>query len=263
MSTEQADSPALLQHQRQSEIHRLALSQGSVDVADLAHRFGVTTETIRRDLSDMQRRKLLQRIHGGAVPVAQANHEPMVDARHMRYAEEKLRIAQRALDHVPEGGSVIIDSGSTGARLAEVFPVDRDVHVVTNSLMTALTLARRGLRDLTVLGGQVSINTFAMLDSTALDVVRGIRVDALFISCDGLSLTRGLTTPFREEEAMKSSMIRQAAHVVAMVDHSKIGVDRMFAFAPFEHLDVLVTDSGADEALLSSAVPEGLQVVYA
>jgi DeoR family fructose operon transcriptional repressor len=263
MSTEQDDSPALLQHQRQSEILRMALARGSVDVADLAARFGVTTETIRRDLSDMQRRKLLQRIHGGAVPVAQVNHEPMVDARHMRNAAEKLRIAQRAIDYVPEGGSVIIDSGSTGARLAEVFPVDRNVHVVTNSLMTALTLARRGLRDLTVLGGQVSTNTFAMLDSTALDVVRGITVDALFISCDGLSLTRGLTTPFREEEAMKSSMIRQAGTVVAMVDHSKVGLDRMFCFAPFEHLDVLITDSETDEQLLSPVVPEGLDVIYA
>lgn len=263
MSTEQSDAPALLQHQRQSEILRMALAQGAVDVGELATRFGVTTETIRRDLSEMQRRKLLQRVHGGAVPVEEVTHEPMVDARHMRHAEEKLRIAQQAIAFVPEGGSVIIDSGSTGARLAEVFPVDRNVHVVTNSLMTGLTLARRGLKDLTVLGGQVSTNTFAMLDSTALDAVRGMVVDALFISCDGLSLNRGLTTPFREEERMKSSMIRQSRTVVAMVDHSKIGLDRMFGFAALEDLDVLITDTGADRVLLDPAVPEDLRVIYA
>ena len=134
-------------------IYMLALRQGSVDVADLARRYGVTTETIRRDLSDMQSRQLLRRVHGGAIPVERMNHEPMIEARDMVNAEEKLRIATLAVAEVPERGSVIIDSGSTGQRLAEVFPVDRDVHVVTNSLLTALTLSRRGLRDLTVLGG--------------------------------------------------------------------------------------------------------------
>ena len=72
-----------LQHDRQHEIYLLALRQGSVDVADLAKRYGVTTETIRRDLSDMQVRNLLRRVHGGAVPVERINHEPMVDVRGM------------------------------------------------------------------------------------------------------------------------------------------------------------------------------------
>ena len=70
-----------LQHDRQHAIYMLALRQGSVDVADLARRYGVTTETIRRDLSDMQGRQLLRRVHGGAVPVERMNHEPMVEAR--------------------------------------------------------------------------------------------------------------------------------------------------------------------------------------
>ena len=103
----------------------LALKHGSVDVAELARRFEVTTETIRRDLSDLQERQLLRRVHGGAVPVERHHHEPMVDARDMQNAEEKLRIGREAIREVPEHGSVIIDSGSTGQRFAEVFPVDR------------------------------------------------------------------------------------------------------------------------------------------
>src|SRR5205809_1996689 len=122
-------SSTKLQHDRQHAIYMLALRQGSVDVADLASRYGVTTETIRRDLSDMQGRQLLRRVHGGAVPVERMNHEPMVEARDTVHAEEKLRIAQVAVNEVPERGSVIIDSGTTGQRLAQVFPVDRNVHV--------------------------------------------------------------------------------------------------------------------------------------
>src|SRR3954465_2789393 len=107
-----------LQHDRQREIYMLALRQGSVDVADLAERYGVTTETIRRDLSDMQSRQLLRRVHGGAVPVERITTEPLVEAPQMVNAEDKLRIATTAVAEVPERGSVIIDSGSTGQRLA-------------------------------------------------------------------------------------------------------------------------------------------------
>ena len=84
-----------LQYHRQREIYLLALKQGAVDVAELARRFDVTTETIRRDLSELQEQQLLRRVHGGAVPVEHRHFEPMVDARDMQNAEEKLRIGSR------------------------------------------------------------------------------------------------------------------------------------------------------------------------
>src|ERR671931_2556762 len=204
-----------LQHDRQQAIYLLALRQGSVDVADLARRYGVTTETIRRDLSDMQARKLLRRVHGGAVPVERINHEPMLAARDVVNAEEKLRIATKAVEEVPERGSVIIDSGSTAQRLADVFPVERDVHVVTNSLVTALTLSRRGVRDLTVLGGAVRTERRAMVDDMTRAELQHMAIDVLFMSCDGLSFQHGLTTPYREERTIKRAMIGCARRVVA------------------------------------------------
>jgi DeoR family fructose operon transcriptional repressor len=237
---------ARLPHDRQQAIYILALRQGSVDVGDLARRYGVTTETIRRDLSDMQSRQLLRRVHGGAIPVERMNHEPMVEARDMVNAEEKLRIATLAVEEVPERGSVIIDSGSTGQRLAEVFPVERDVHVVTNSLLTALTLSRRGLRQLTVLGGAVRTNRHAMVDDTTRGELQHMAIDVLFMSCDGLSFQHGLTTPYREEHTIKRAMIERARRVVALVDQSKFGNVQMFSFATFDQIDVLVTDTRVD-----------------
>ena len=245
--TSQSSGGTKLQHDRQREIYVLALKHGSVDVSELARRFAVTTETIRRDLSDLQERQLVQRVHGGAVPLELLSHEPMVDARDILNADEKLRIAREAIAEVPVRGSVIIDSGSTGQRLAEVFPIDRDVHVVTNSLITASTLSRRGLRQLTVLGGAVRTNTFAMVDAAAVTAVRGLAVDVLFISCDGLSFRRGLTTPYREESLIKRAMIESARRVVAMVDQSKFGNGQMFSYAELDELDVLVTDSRVDD----------------
>jgi DeoR family transcriptional regulator, fructose operon transcriptional repressor len=253
-------SGTLLQHDRQHSIYMLALRNGSVDVADLARRFGVTTETIRRDLSDMQGRNLLRRVHGGAVPIERMNHEPMVDARDTVHAEEKLRIAQVAVAEVPERGSVIIDSGTTGQRLAQVFPIDRDVHVVTNSLTTALTLSRRGIQSLTVLGGAVRTNRLSMVDETTRDELSDMAIDVLFISCDGLSFKHGLTTPYREEHTLKRRMIEQAQRVVALVDSSKFGNVQMFSFAKFDEIDVLVTDTGADPEVVDVLASHGIEV---
>jgi DeoR family fructose operon transcriptional repressor len=257
-----ADDAAVprLQHDRQRAIYLLALRRGSVDVADLARRYGVTTETIRRDLSDMQQRKLLRRVHGGAVPVERINHEPMLAARDVVNAEEKLRIATKAVEEVPERGSMIIDSGSTTQRLADVFPVERDVHVVTNSLMMALTLGRRGVRTLTVLGGAVRTNTLAMVDDTTRSELQDMAVDVLFISCDGLSFQHGLTTPYREERMIKRAMIERAHRVVAMVDASKFGNVQMFSFAAFDDIDVLVTDARAEPEAVDILSGHGVQV---
>lgn len=256
-------APTKLPHQRQHEIHKLTLTHGAVDVAELARRFSVTTETIRRDLSDLQARQLVRRVHGGAVPVERVSHEPMVDARDMVNADEKLRIATVAAAHAPESGSVIIDSGSTGQSLAEVLRVDTDLHVVTNSLVTALTLSRRGLRRLTLLGGAVRTNTFAMVDISARAALLGIAVDVTFMSCDGLSFQRGLTTPYREEQAMKRAMIESAARVVAMVDESKFQNNQMFSFAAFDELDLLVTDTRVDDDSVEVLTGLGVSVLRA
>jgi DeoR family fructose operon transcriptional repressor len=253
-------SGTLLQHDRQHRIYMLALRQGSVDVADLARRYSVTTETIRRDLSDMQAKNLLRRVHGGAVPLERMNHEPMVDARDTVNAEQKLRIAQAAVAEVPERGSAIIDSGTTGHRLAQVFPVDRDVHVVTNSLISALTLTRRGLQNLTVIGGTVRTNRLAMVDETTAAALHDMAIDVLFISCDGLSFKHGLTTPYREERTVKRAMIESAQRVVALVDHSKFGNVQMFSFAQFDEIDVLVTDTGVDPEPVEFLTSQGIDV---
>src|SRR4051794_25218566 len=260
MTTTDDSAVPRLQHDRQQAIYLLALRQGSVDVADLARRYAVTTETIRRDLSDMQGRQLLRRVHGGAVPLERINHEPMVEARDVVNAEEKLRIATKAVAEVPERGSVIIDSGSTGQRVADVFPVERDVHVVTNSLITALTLSRRGLRDLTVLGGAVRTKRLAMVDDTTRSELDHMAIDVLFISCDGLSFKHGLTTPYREEHTLKRAMIERANRVVALVDQSKFGNVLMFSFATFDEIDVLVTDTRVDPEAVDILSSHGIIV---
>lgn len=245
-------STTRLQHDRQHDMYLLALRNGSVEVADLARRFGVTTETIRRDLSELQTQGKLRRVHGGAVPAERVHHEPLLTARHMQNPAEKMRIARAAVTEIPDHGTAILDSGSTLEHFADVFPADRDVHVITNSLRSGLALVQRGVAPLTVLGGEVTLNTFAMVDSYTVEMVRELSVDVLFISCDGLSFRRGLTTPYRNESMVKRTMIEAARRVIALADHSKLGNGQLFSFADFDDIDVLITDTGADTDAIES-----------
>jgi DeoR family transcriptional regulator, fructose operon transcriptional repressor len=246
--------------ERHRGIYRLAVQHGSVDVSQLSLQFEVSTETIRRDLSELQDRGLLRRVHGGAVLEESHAHEPMVDARNTLNAKEKLAIAKVASAEVPDAGVIILDSGSTVQRLAEILPIRSDLHIITNSLVSALTLARRGIVQLSVLGGAVRTNTFAMLDAHTVELVRSMRVDVLFISCDGLSLSRGLTTPYEAEVHIKRAMIASARKVVALVDHSKFANDQTFCFAEFSEIDVLVVDRRADDDEVEILSEKGVEV---
>lgn len=249
-----------LQAERQHQIYRLVLRNGAVDVSDLAQRFEVTTETIRRDLSELQERKLVRRVHGGAVPVERNHHEPMINARDAQNTDEKQAIGRLALEEIPAGATILLDSGSTSQRFAELIPAALAGHIVTNSLLIASSLVQRGIRDLSVLGGSVIPNTFAMVDAQTIEAVRAMRVDVLFLSCDGLSFKRGLTTPYRSEHFLKRAMIESARRVVALVDHSKFGNDHTFSYAGLHDIDLLITDDRATDDEVEILTEAGVEV---
>ncbi len=256
----EAPPPALFQSERQRAIVALALQDGRVEVAELAERFGVTTETIRRDLSELQTRRVVRRVHGGAVPWETTAFEPLVSVRAELHAAEKRRLARRAIEELPDTGSIIIDSGSTTGRFAEAIPDDCSLRVVTNSLVMAQVLSKHDAVDVIVIGGKVRKNTLAMVDATAVAAVEPLSVDALFISCDGMSPSGGLTTPYREEAALKQAMIRAARRVVALVDHSKIGHDHFIRFAAWSDIDVLVTNTEVDPTVIEAIEATGTTV---
>jgi len=247
----------LFQSERQRQIAALTVDVGRVEVAELAERFKVTTETIRRDLSELQTLRLVRRVHGGAVPWQGSTFEPLLVNRNVQNAEEKRRLAHRAIEELPESGTIIIDSGSTLASLAEVIPDDCDLRVVTNSLVTAQELAGRTQIDVIVVGGKVRKNTLAMVDAEAVAAVQRMTADTLFISADAATASNGLTTPYREEAALKSTMIAAAKRVVTLVDHSKFGEDQFIRFAVWEDIDVLITNSEVDSGVVAAIEQTG------
>ena len=137
-----SESRAPYADQRKNHILDQLLINGRIDATEVADSLGVTGETIRKDLIALERQGLLRRVHGGAVPLQSLAFEPAVETR-TQCTSEKMRIAQAALAHLPAEGSVLIDAGSTTAKLVELFPGDRDLTVYTNTLTMAVSLLTR------------------------------------------------------------------------------------------------------------------------
>lgn len=246
--------------ERQSLIVEVARGDGRVDNLDLAHRFEVTPETIRRDLRTLERHGVLRRVHGGAIPVERLSFEPEVAERSLVQQPEKLRIAEAALAEVPAEGAILLDAGTSTAQLAERLPADAELTVVTNSLPIALALATRPRLTVLNLGGRVRGRTFAGVDAWALRALDELYLDVAFLGTNGLSPEHGLTTPDPAEAAVKRRMIERSRRAVVLADHTKWGVDHLVRFGELEALDLIVTDGGVELSMLAEVRAAGPKV---
>ena len=234
-----------------------------MDVSRLADRFSVTTETVRRDLSTLERHGLLKRVHGGAIPIERLGFEPEVSLRSRLMTAEKDRIAKAAAVEIPEEGAVLLDAGTSTAALAAVLPPDRELTVLTNSPSIAMSLAVKPFLTVLLIGGRVRGRTLAAVGPAATDLLEQTHVDVAFMGTNGFSVERGLTTPDPAEAATKRAMIAAARRVVVLADHTKLGADALMRFAQLSEVDVLVTDSGLDAEMAEELEGAGPRVVRA
>lgn len=249
--------------ERQRVILAQARSQGRVDVAALSVDLAVTTETIRRDLTILERHGLLRRVHGGAIPVERLGFEPALATKNVTMTAEKDRIAKAALAEVPAAGAILLDAGSTTGRLADALPVDRELTVVTHSLAIAMALSARPNLTLMLLGGRLRGRTLATVDAWALRALHDTYVEVAFIATNGISAERGLTTPDTAEAAVKRAAIASAQRTVLLADHTKVGNDCFARFADVADIDTFITDTGINERVAADFAAAGPRVVLA
>ncbi|QPZ38237.1 DeoR/GlpR family DNA-binding transcription regulator [Paramicrobacterium chengjingii] len=246
--------------ERRQLIVKEAREHGRVDVADVAENTGVSSETVRRDLTFLEQQNLLKRVHGGAVPVEVVASVPDVDERTDIQAGAKRAIGKAAFAHLPEHGTVLIDAGTTTAQVAAMIPENREMTVVTNGMPIAESLVRHPLLTVHVLGGRLRSTTLATVDHWALEQLKSLDIDVAFMGTYGVSLTRGFSTPDSFEGAVKRAMVRCAKKVIVVADSSKIGESHMSVFAPLEDVDVLITDAKADRKQVAELKKSGIRV---
>lgn len=250
--------------ERQQAIAALVARTGRLSVAELAGKFDVTTETVRRDLSVLDRAGLVRRVHGGVVPASALRVlEQAVTDRDRANSEQKDRIAAAALEMVPENGCIVLDAGTTTARLAGLLPVDRRLEVVTHAVPIAARLAGRPAIELHLLPGRVRASTQAAVGEETVESLSRLRTDVAFLGANGVSATHGLSTPDRSEAAVKRAIAAAAKHVVVLADADKLGVEHLVQFAALSDIGVLVTDARASRDEVRTLEAAGVQVVVA
>ncbi len=250
--------------ERQQAIAELVANDGRMSVSQLAERYAVTTETVRRDLSTLERAGLVRRVHGGVVPAGALRAlETALTDRDLTNAAEKDRIAAAALRFVPEGGWVLIDAGTTTARLAALIPPEQRVSVVTHAVPIAARLAAHSRAQLRLLPGRVRSTTQAAVGEETVDAVRRLRTDVAFVGTNGISVGHGLSTPDHSEAAVKRAIVQSARRVVVLADADKLGEELLVRFAELGEVQVLVTDARATADQRRPLEQAGIEVVTA
>ncbi len=220
-------------------------ANGAVTLRELARVVGTSEVTVRRDLRLLESQGLLGRRHGGAVANGALTHEPTYSEKSNLAAGEKAAIAELAATLVSDGEAVAIGAGTTTQALARRLTRYTDLTVMTNSLLVAQVLARSPVVDVVMTGGTLRGSIFALVGSGAEHTLAGMRAAKVFLSGNGLTASRGLSTPNLAVAGVDRALVAAAEEVVVLADHTKIGVETMVQTVPAGDITHLVTDDQA------------------
>jgi DeoR family transcriptional regulator, fructose operon transcriptional repressor len=237
------DAARLFREERHMRILQILEREHRAAVPDLANRLGVSEDTIRRDLRDLQSMNLVRKTHGGVLRhiAPPAAFEKRVGIE----PELKTALGARAAELVEEGDAIIIDGATTALSVAHSLRVNK-AKVLTNSLEVAQIIVQRPKLELIMLGGKWDAIHRQMVGAATIEQLQRYRVDKLFVGIGALDRRDGLTEPTEEDAAVKRAMMESAQQVIGLADHTKLGRVSFACVLPASAIDVLVTDDMAD-----------------
>jgi DeoR/GlpR family transcriptional regulator of sugar metabolism len=248
-------------HERQEQILAEMRVGVNVRIADLAARFGTSTETIRRDLDQLSQKGLINRTYGGGAPPLSL--EPGMRERHRLLAEERRRMALAAAEAVGTGDVVMIDAGSSTLHLANVLAgLNRRIVAITNGLPVADALGKGSQIRVVVCPGELNVGQGATVGPETLKFLSRLNADRAYIGASGLTAD-GPTEAESSMAWVKRAMIERAGEAVLLADHSKFGVRMMEVVCPLGDLGAVVTDRPPDEALAQALRSAGVALTVA
>jgi DeoR family glycerol-3-phosphate regulon repressor len=246
---------------RQDALLRLVGERGFGTVENLARHFGVSTQTIRRDIIALTAMGLLQRFHGGAGPAGavRLGHAEKLG----RQPDAKARIGTTVVREVPLGASVFLDVGTTIEAIAAALAERRDLRVFTNNMVAALRLAGADGPQVRILGGVLRGSDGSLVGGETVRELGGIAPDIALIACSGFD-ARGAPTDFDGEKiAVKRAAIAAARRSLLVADSTKFSRHALERIAPIDAFAALVTDTPPDGALLARLRQADVPVIAA
>ncbi len=254
---------------RADRIMKALLRAGDISVQELVDQVGTSAPSIRRDLARLEKRGLILRTHGGAALVEPLLYEPFrhdtsFQARELRSAEQKRRIGLAAGELIFEKETIGLTAGTTTTHIGRSLRHRRGISVVTNALNIGMELCNQPAIKTTLTGGTLAWAwTFALAGQSALNFLKDVYLDKVFVGVTGFDVERGVTTLEPEEATVSLAMIRQARQVIVVADSSKIGKVSPALICPTSSVHILVTDTGIPEETYRALTDKGIQVIRA
>lgn len=226
---------------RQNQILEVARAEGRVVVDDLAQRFDVTLQTIRRDLGDMAEAGLVDRVHGGAV-LRTGMVNLGYEARRRMNAEAKAAIGAACAATIPENSSLILNLGTTTEAVARALVHHANITVVTNNMNVATILAANAGSEVVVTGGALRRSDGGLIGDMATRAIEQFKVDYAVIGTSALDLDGDLLDYDLAEVRVSRAILRQARRRIVVADHSKLARSAPARIASLSEVDALFTD---------------------
>jgi DeoR family transcriptional regulator, aga operon transcriptional repressor len=250
----------MLNEERRRSILETLHREGRVLVTELARQFRTSQITIRKDLEVLDTQGLIQRTHGGALPVqAGALLDPTLREKEKLHRKEKMRIAMAAAKLVEEGESVLLDSGTTTTAIARALKDASKLTVITNATNIAAELAGTNV-EVILTGGTLRKNSFSLVGPLAEQTLRQLSADILFLGVDGFDTKAGLFTPNVLEAQVNRIMVEIATRTVAVCDSSKFGRRSLCNIVPTSAVNQVITDKNISKHDLQTLREAGVSV---
>jgi len=234
--------------ERRRQISAMIKARGSVQVVALSDMFGVSMQTIRKDLHYLEEHGVAARAYGGAISAdaVTAGAEPPIESKRSSHPEEKERIGRLAASMVEPGESIMLDSGTTALQIARFLPDDEDITVVTNDFNVLGALTQKRNIKIVMLGGEFRRKNMAFYGAQTVAALDDLLLDKLFLGVDGFDVERGITTHHEPEAQLNRKMVEAARRVIAVTDASKFGKVCLHRIIDVSEIDDLITDEASD-----------------
>lgn len=248
--------------ERRGQIVKLINRQKTVTNTELMERFGISIETVRRDLDYLEQQGILRKVYGGAVVNVSLNSEPEYASRSRANYEEKNAIAREAAKLICPGDTVFLGVGTTVQAMVQYMKNIGQLTVFTNALRTAVELME--IPDCTVIlpGGQLRAKELTLSGFPAEENLLNFNVDKAFIGIGGVT-EDGVTDFHIGEARLHRQLVLNARQSVALADSTKLGVRAMNNVCTLEQIDLVVTDRNADHRKVNALKKAGAKIIVA
>lgn len=251
----------MLAIERKNAILERLQKEQRVLVAELSQEYGVTEETIRRDLDKLEKEGYVKKTYGGAVLNENTNIEMPLRIREKTNRREKQTIASLVASMIEDGDSIILDSSSTSLMVAQELKDRKKLTVITNSLEVLIEFSKsKGIQVIST-GGLLKSSTLSLIGKNAEKTLENFYVDKAIISCKGLDVRKGVTDSSEDDAEIKKSMVSCSKKLIIAADNTKFGTISFAKVVDFRKGDILVTDSLPDDTWAQRLADIGVVVV--